>query len=257
MISYRQQFVTSGAHIAADVVRGLNMSWFAHRLGMPRLLVGVLLCSASTTPVLGQCGWDWSYPGGEMDGGIVEFAVFDDGTGPSLYAGGYSIAAGGVSINRISRWDGTYWWPLGIGMDRYVHAIHVFDDGSGPALYAGGRFTTAGGVSANHIAKWDGTQWSALGSGIDYYVYALEVFDDGSGPALYAGGYFTHAGGVSAEGIAKWDGQAWSPLGNGIPTGTSNWVNDLAVYDDGTGPALYAGGRFVWAGSAFARKSVV
>ena len=127
--------------------------------------------------------------------------MFDDGSGPALYAGGDFTTAGGVAANRIAKWDGSSWSALGQRDERLrVHALAVFDDGSGPALYAGGDFTTAGGVAANRIAKWDGTSWSALGQR-DWTarVCALAVFDDGSGPALYAGGDFTTAGGVRGE----------------------------------------------------------
>ena len=127
--------------------------------------------------------------------------VFDDGSGPALYAGGGFTTAGGVAANRIAKWDGASWSALG-QRDATASscALAVFDDGSGPALYAGGDFTTAGGVAANHIAKWDGASWSALGSGMNGSTsYALAVFDDGSGPALYAGGAFTTAGGVRGE----------------------------------------------------------
>jgi hypothetical protein len=73
------------------------------------------------------------------------------------------------------------------------------------------------------------------------------VFDDGtgSGPALYAGGWFSVAGGVEANKIAKWDGESWSALGSGMGC---CYVYALTEYDDGSGPALYAGGDFITAG---------
>ena len=104
-----------------------------------------------------------------MNGDVYALAVFDDGSGPALYAGGDFTTAGGVAGATTSR-SGTAraGRPLGSGVERPgVHALAVFDDGSGPALYAGGDFTTAGGVPANHIAKWNGSSWSALGSGIE------------------------------------------------------------------------------------------
>jgi hypothetical protein len=110
-------------------------------------------------------------------------------------------------------------------------------------------FTTAGGVAANHVAKWDGSSWSALGSGMGgSVVYSLTAFDDGSGPALYAGGIFTTAGGVAANYIAQWDGSTWSALGSGMggrmDTYGIPFVFSLTGHDDGSGPALYAGGEF-------------
>jgi hypothetical protein len=74
-------------------------------------------------------------------------------------------------------------------------------------------------------------------------VKALKTFDDGSGPALFAGGSFTTAGGTAARGIAKWDGANWSSL-DGSGGGPGLWVLALASFDDGSGPALYAGGLF-------------
>src|SRR5205814_2191178 len=114
-------------------------------------------------------------------------------------------------------------------------------------------FTTAGGIGASNIAKWNGASWSALGSGCNSYVYALTVIDDGSGPALYAGGAFTVAGGISAPHIARWNGSSWSALG-APGSGMDNYVYTLAVFDDGSGPALYAGGGFLTAGGVAAAR---
>ena len=128
----------------------------------PLLLAQGGTCSPSWLPTFG------GQPG--TDGVVNALAVFDDGGGPALYAGGNFHIAGGVAANRIAKWDGSSWAALGSGMGgptRQVLALTVFDDGGGPALYAGGSFTTAGGVAANRIAKWDGSSWAALGSGMD------------------------------------------------------------------------------------------
>jgi len=99
-------------------------------------------------------------------------------------------------------------WAAGFeppGVSGGVSAAIVFDDGTGPALYAGGVFTTAGEVAAPGIAQWDGTRWAALGPGMSNSpVLALTAFDDGTGPALYAGGEFTIAGGRSSANMGKW-----------------------------------------------------
>jgi hypothetical protein len=122
----------------------------------------------------------------------------------------------------------------------------VFDDGSGPALYAGGGFLKASGVSAPHIARWNGASWSGVANGFDKQVFALTVYDDGTGPALYAGGSFAIEllTGVSLHGISRWNGSAWTALGAGMSGGGLPAVNALAVFDDGSGEALFAGGTF-------------
>jgi hypothetical protein len=195
---------------------------------------------------------------------VLAMTVFDDGNGggPALYAGGWFPSAGGVPTNGIARWNGSSWSALGSGVSGgspkpSISSLGFFDDGSGagPALYAGGDFTAAGGVSASRIAKWDGSSWSPLGGGMSgglvTGVSSLETFDDGSGagPALYAGGDFTTAGGVQVGHVAKWDGSSWSALNGGFGTPADiPMVRALEVFDDGGGPALFAGGRFTIAG---------
>jgi len=205
--------------------------------------------------------WDgssWSFLGGTGGSGatgVYSLAVHDDGGGPALYAGGAFSALGGVRAKSIARWNGSSWSALGSGVDRSVRALAVFDDGGGPELYAGGYFTTAGGSAANHIARWNGSSWSPA-RGMNDVVLALAVFDDGGGPALYAGGNFTTAGGYRANRIARWDGASWSPLGSGMVSSPSSLVSvrALTVFDDGGGPALYAGGDFTSAGGAAAKN---
>jgi len=234
--------------------------------GGPALYAAGLFNMAGGVTVNRIAKWNgtaWSPLGTGLAGGgtpwVYAMTVFDDGHGggPALYVGGNFTTAGGVSANRIAKWNGTSWSPLGEGLNSQVFALTVFDDGSGggPALYAGGRFTTAGGGSANYIAKWNGTSWSPLGSGVNFDVMALTVFDDGQGggPALYAGGFFTIAGGVpSTNRIAKWNGSSWSKLGAGL----GSVVYALQVFDDGSGagPALVAGGAFTTAGGASANR---
>jgi hypothetical protein len=102
----------------------------------------------------GEFAWLPGFGTPGVDGGVSALTVFDDGTGPALYAGGEFTTAGGVPAHGIARWDGTAWSSLGSGMNDWVRALTVFDDGTGPALYAGGNFTTAGGGGAGRIAKW-------------------------------------------------------------------------------------------------------
>jgi hypothetical protein len=190
-------------------------------------------------------GSAWSGLGsGIVQGGVTALAVFDDGTGPALYAAGNFYSAGGLPARSFAKWNGSA-WSVPAMIEGTVSALAVYDDGSGPALYLGGQFATAGGVATSGLARWDGTTWSDVGGGTDQPVFAMTKFDDGRGEALYVGGKFTQAGGIPANAIARWDGAQFEALGGGIPGVPYNAsVQSLLVHDDGTGAALYAGGRF-------------
>ncbi len=259
-------FSIAGNVLANNIAAWDGSSWSALGTGtngqVKALAVynGTLIAGGAFTTAGGNSAnriaqWDgdtWSaLESNGMNNDVRALTVFDDGSGPALYAGGWFTTAGGNSANRIARWDGDTWSALdSSGMNDAVYALTVFDDGSGAALYAGGCFTAAGGNSANRIAQWDGNTWSALESnGMNDDVDALTVFDDGSGPGLYAGGWFTTAGGNSANYIAQWDGNTWSALDS---LGMNCCVFALTVFDDGSGPALYAGGGFSTAGGVSA-----
>jgi hypothetical protein len=80
---------------------------------------------------------------------------FDDGSGAALYAGGDFTVAGGVAANRIAKWDGSSWTPLGSGMSDAVFALTVFDvPVEGPALIAGGQFLSAFDSRDSNLARW-------------------------------------------------------------------------------------------------------
>ena len=167
----------------------------------------------------------------------------------NVYVGGYFSQAGGVPINRIARWDGRRFHPLGSGLDGSVYALAIGADGS---VYAGGDFVNAGTVRVNGVARWDpaAQTWSALAGGVtDSFgggdvIYALAV----RGGDLFVGGNFERAGGNPAiRGVARWNGTTWSALGAGIGnnfgggfTPSSSTVSALAV----SGASVFVGGQF-------------
>ncbi|MBI3423071.1 MAG: VCBS repeat-containing protein [Acidobacteria bacterium] len=164
------------------------------------------------------------------------FALALNGT--ELYAGGDFTAAGGVTVNRVARWDGSAWTALGTGANTTVNALAWY----GGELVAGGAFTTMGGVSANLLARWNGSTWATLGSGASGASSSVKVLTVRGGN-LVAGGKFVTAGGITVNNIAEWNGTSWAALGNGVAASGTNLT--VAVYAlAATGGDVYVGGDF-------------
>ena len=173
-----------------------------------------------------------------MNDDVLAIALAPNG---SVVAGGWFTTAGGVAANRIARWDGATWSPLGGGCDAYVRAILVTPTGD---VIAGGNFTTAATVVVNRIARWNGIGWSSLGAGFNGTVWALCRLADGS---IVAGGTFTTSGATIVRRVARWNGSVWSPMGAGLD-GT---VRRLQVLPNGT---LIAAGDFLSSGADDVRR---
>jgi hypothetical protein len=208
-----------------------------------RIAAWIAVCGAGSAARAQDCApeWEEAFATPALDGAVWAMCTHDAGTGPELYAGGSFTPASGA--NRVGRWDGLAWRPLGAGLDGSVYALASAQLAGAPSarLYAGGAFTSSGGAtSLVRVACWDGAQWSALGQGVNGAVRALEHFDFGTGVELVAGGDFTLADGVAATRVARWDGANWQSLG----TGFDSSVAALAVHDDGGGARLYAAGYF-------------
>lgn len=201
----------------------------------PALYAGGLFDAAdatSTGPVARWNGTSWGALPQSLSataGGVRALAVYDDGSGPKLYAGGNDLLPGA----DVVAWDGSTWQPLAGGPDGAVLTLAVFAG----QLYACGQFATDAGLASPNIVRWDGTAWSGVG-GAHGRVEAAVVHDDGTGPALYVGGDFDAVGGLPAQRVARWNGTAWSSVGPPTPSA----VYALAVHDFGGGNELVLAG---------------
>ncbi|MCH8487011.1 MAG: hypothetical protein LAT75_09095 [Candidatus Cyclonatronum sp.] len=106
-----------------------------------------------------------------------------------IYAGGFFTTAGGVTANRIARYNTTNgeWTALG-GANGVVNSLLII----GNHLYAGGDFLEIGGITSFFLARYNLTtgSWENFG-GVNSTVRDLAV----SGDNLYIGGDFTFAEG--------------------------------------------------------------
>ena len=180
------------------------------------------------------------------------------GTSTFALAGDFS-AVNGEPIERIAQrstileadWQSVVNSSFASGS---VACVEFIDDKAfGAGLYFSGLFERPGidGPICNSICRWDGEAFYPLDSGLTGPVGApspattMTFGDIGEGPSLYVAGTFTLAGAAEANGIARWDGSAWHALGGGRPPllGQPS-VSALAIFDDGSGPALYAAPAF-------------
>jgi hypothetical protein len=110
--------------------------------------------------------------------------------GGELVVGGTFVTAGGISVNRVARWNGTTFQPMGSGLLFTPSAFMNF----------GGELVAVGG---GPTSRWNGSTWSPLGAGPSNG-RALAVY----GGQLIVGGTFPSAGAMMTPYLASWS----SPL---------------------------------------------
>jgi len=234
---------------------------------------GESLFAAGSFSIIGGGGsgaqvarWDgstWQPVGGGLQGGYTNSIKSFQG---NLVAAGYFNTAGSVAGSaKLARWDGLAWNSMDAQSEIFLNSfwdLEVYDDGAtGQQLYIAGNYGDLNGnPDLDHIAKWDGTTYTGvggtIGGAVPLIVLDLHQADLGSGNLLFAGGRFLTIGGVAALNIAQWDGTSWTAMDSGLSR-TSGFAQILhmATWDDGSGPALYVGGRFnLAAGAAVSRN---
>lgn len=208
-------------------------------------------------------GTAWEPLGGGITGGAVyrDYLGFPYTNAPvvngialdaegNLYAVGDFYEAGGIYVNRIAKWNGSNWSPLGTGTtsaDLGANARAEVVATHGRDVYVGGAFTQVGGIPVSRIAKWNGTFWMPLGTdstnGVNGEVRSLAVDDTG----IYVAGRFDRAGGLPASCIAKWEFAPQPPrvahlsgsvVDDGLPTAAALTATWSKV--DGTGAVTFA-----------------
>lgn len=209
----------------------------------------------------GLVAWDGSTTTTIPGSPFAEPLVF--GQAGVVWNGQLAVGGAGGAIDPpqkpvLALWNGTTWQVWREEFEGTVAPVILTMAEFQGDLYFAGRFDRirvpdgGGGeivTESKNVMGYDGASFFSVGGGVQRgtspvsQVLALEVFDDGSGEALYIGGRFDQSvSGMPMFAVAKWDGSTLSAVGAGFPM--PNEVRDLAVYDDGHGPALYAVGTF-------------
>ncbi|CAK9055640.1 Uncharacterized protein SCF082_LOCUS30060, partial [Durusdinium trenchii] len=223
--------------------------------------IGVILAAGVATSAFGQCepAWDGQLGNPGVDRGYVQPMMnWDDGSGEKLYVGGsFGGIIGAPGSTILASWDrDTNTWSrvgtpgLSTGSTNgFLTNIMPFDVFGEERLVVAGFFASAGAVAdTRSIAAWNGDEWISMGAGLPapQSIWAMIKADIGDGENLIIGGAWPEIGGQFGADLAQWDGEEWLPVGDGLGiTGSfSPTVFALEMFDDGSGPALYAGGRF-------------
>lgn len=207
---------------------------------------GGLFDSAGGVHVNNIAKWDgatWS----ALAGGIDEIPDYgehpDQGVNAlaldaseNLIVAGSFYSAGGVSANKIVKWDGAKWSPLGTGISGRINDL-VFDDTWN--LYVSGVIDSAGGIPVKNIAKWDGSTWFPVGTGIKCAGEGANRLTNAMNNCLYLGCNGRY-GILGSDLIAKWNGDIWSSVPSS-GSGPNFAVNALV---NGRSNSIYVGGDF-------------
>jgi hypothetical protein len=150
---------------------------------------------------------------GGMDG-VDKMVIYKD----ELYMiGGFNPAVGDAD-NKIVRWDGEKFKPVGGGADAFIGDLIVNND----LLIAVGAFTNIGGIYSPMIACWDGNQWHPMpgGESIDFpashWICEGTIYKN----ELYIAGLFGTIDGIQYRNVAKY---------NHVLPGSENNFNIYAV----------------------------
>ncbi|MDX2475584.1 MAG: FlgD immunoglobulin-like domain containing protein [Candidatus Krumholzibacteria bacterium] len=148
--------------------------------------------------------------GDGLDGYVVGFAGHDG----QLHAAGYFNGSGDTVLNRVARWDGAAWHPLGDGLPGiYPRTIASYDG----ALYVD-RY------------RWDGSSWTEVFP-VNGRISTLTVHAG----LLYACGEFSEVAGQAIGNVIAWDGSSILSVGGGVP-----WLQVEGAYSGADG--LYVSG---------------
>jgi trimeric autotransporter adhesin len=180
------------------------------------------------------------------NGAVRALAVFE---GDLVAAGDFTLI-GGVAANRVARFDGTSWQPMGAGLASGVFVHDLMSHGG--YLYVAALF---GGTSPiKGIGRWDGSTWATVGPGLHSAPNAgsetHQLATDGTD--VYVAGGFSLAGTETVWGVARWDGASWHAVSTRNNTASAiAWWNGALYSNLTTGPdrvSRLSGGEWIGTG---------
>lgn len=232
-------------------------------------------------PRLGTVRWNgniWEQVGPCMHDTLTRLVPVVSGGASGLYAASLpqTVSSPPVSSSTLYEWNGSDWVTMSLSpWSGLANAIDVYDDGTDALLYVAGAFAIGATPDAD-LLKWNGTAWNMVTGGNSTgglglaasTIQSMAVHNDGTDTALYTcdssavskvtptgrtivssieGGTILASLDLGSgpalylDGDKQWDGSDWIVLGGGL----GYRALAMAVFDAGSGPELYAAGRFL------------
>ncbi len=205
---------------------------------------GEKVYAASSNGVLVWSGTAWEKLA-DAPGFVRQLEVFNDGSGPALWAlGGFSMIEG-VPARGCAKWNGTTWIATdnafavaAMPSNVFLNSVGVVNLGSGDVLLASGTdYTDDDALGEDFLEVYVGGQWvpfngvPAFGN-LQGVVNDLLVFNG----QLFLAGLFSQVNGLpSSAKVIRWNSGQWLDTG----AVSSLAAYRLAAHDDTSGPALY------------------
>ena len=263
-------FAGAGGIVSDKIARWNGTAWSAVGAGLnqrvsallsfndgtgPALYVGGSFNASGAMPLPRIACWRnggfQGLPGASPNAPVEAFCVFDDPVaGPELILGGRFTSIGSI-LRYVARWTGTQFAALGRPqvVDDDVNALASFDHGTGfgPQVFIAGDFTFVNGIDTRRVARWwNGDLWpmapaiQTTSGGTRIEEFAVYQPAGAPSPLLLACGSFRRFEGNAFEGVAVVGPTGLSSFGFDLPGSGDS----MAVWDGGTGPALWVAGFY-------------
>jgi hypothetical protein len=185
--------------------------------------------------------------------GNFVYVVAEDKQRGRIYFGGAFTTANGVTVNRITYWNGNTFVAMGNGVaGGNVNAIAIAANGD---VWVGGGFTTVDGVaSRNYIARWNvsSSTWTHFGTTGTGPILGIAISPI-DGLVYVAGGFINWGGNAGQDYITSYNGSAWVDVGVSPFSATAYISHHSAMTVDSSGN-LYVGELTTAAAVANLRK---
>lgn len=210
--------------------------------------VGAMLVAAGMAVGATPVSWNPNTPMATSEFYAVTSIVYDDGSGPALYAGVDPTVSG--MTTSVVKWTTKNWVPVGTMTEHGLAKALVVHEGR---LYA--AVTSTGSATAS-IMSFDGLGWRTVASlagtesSSEVSVNAMAVYDGG---IVVAGRFSTVTPWREAiHNIAILRNNTWEPVGGSIGAEEAE-VHSILI---GPGNVLHAGGKLPLTGNGRGRPAL-